>query len=48
MIGTEVETYSWFVVVLLLIGVAIAVLSAILLRHGSKAGAAPGEREKRF
>ncbi len=39
-IGTEVETYLWFVVVLLLIGVAIAVLSAILLR-GSKAGAAP-------
>ena len=42
MIGTEVETYLWFVVVvLLLIGVAIAVLSAILLRRGSKAGAAP-------
>jgi hypothetical protein len=40
-IGTEVETYLWFVVVLLLIGVAIAVLSAILLRRGSKAGAAP-------
>jgi hypothetical protein len=39
-IGTEVETYLWFVVVLLLIGVAIAVLSAILLRRGSKAGAA--------
>jgi hypothetical protein len=34
-IGTEVETYLWFVVVLLLIGVAIAVLSAILLRHGA-------------
>jgi hypothetical protein len=40
-IGTEVKTYLWFVVVLLLIGVAIAVLSAILLRHGSTAGAAP-------
>ena len=40
-IGTEVETYLWFAVVLLLIGVAIAVLSAILLRRGSKAGAAP-------
>jgi hypothetical protein len=40
-IGTEVETYLWFVVVLLLIGVAIVVLSAILLRHGSKAGSAP-------
>jgi hypothetical protein len=32
-IGTEVETYLWFVVVLLLVGVAVAVLSAILLRH---------------
>jgi len=40
-IGTEVETYLWFVVVLMLVGVAVAVLSAILLRHGSKAGAAP-------
>jgi hypothetical protein len=40
-IGTEVETYLWFVVVLLLVGVAIAVLSAILLRRGSKADAAP-------
>ena len=40
-IGTEVETYLWFVVVLLLIGVAIAVVSATLLRHGSKARAAP-------
>jgi hypothetical protein len=40
-IGTEIETYLWFAVVLLLVGVAIAVLSAILLRRGPKAGAAP-------
>jgi len=40
-IGTEIETYLWFVVVLLLIGIVIAVLSATLLRHGSKAGGAP-------
>jgi hypothetical protein len=40
-IGTEVETYLWFVVVLLLIGVAITVLSAMLLRRSSKASAAP-------
>jgi hypothetical protein len=40
-IGTEIETYLWFVIVLLLIGVAIAVLSAALLRRGSKAGAGP-------
>lgn len=40
-IGTEIETYLWFVVVLLLIAIAIAVLSAILMRRGSKAGAAP-------
>jgi hypothetical protein len=39
-IGTEVETYLWFVVVLLLVGIAIAALSAILLRRGSKASAA--------
>jgi hypothetical protein len=39
-IGTEVETYLWFVVVMLLIGIAIAALSAILLRRGSKASAA--------
>ncbi|HTY56116.1 MAG TPA: hypothetical protein VMB26_12990 [Candidatus Binataceae bacterium] len=42
-IGTEIETYLWFVVVLLLIGTAIAVLSAMLLRRGSKAGSAPAE-----
>ena len=40
-IGTEIETYLWFAVVLLLVGVAIAVLSAILLRRGPKARAAP-------
>ena len=40
-IGTEIETYLWFVVVLLLIAIAIAVLSAILLRRGSKAGVPP-------
>jgi hypothetical protein len=40
-IGTEIETYLWFAVVLALIAVAIAALSAILLRRGSKAGAAP-------
>ena len=40
-IGTEIETYLWFVAVLFLIGVAIAVLSAMLLRRGSKASAGP-------
>jgi hypothetical protein len=40
-IGTEIETYLWFVIVLLLIAIAIAVLSGILLRRGSKASAAP-------
>jgi len=35
-IGTEIETYIWFAVVLLLTAIAIAVLSAILLRRGSK------------
>lgn len=40
-IGTEIETYLWFVVVLLLIGVAVAVLSVTLLRRGSKASAGP-------
>jgi hypothetical protein len=53
-IGTEVETYLWFVVVLLLVGIAIAALSAILLRRGSNArkrrwrihGAYGREREK--
>jgi len=39
-IGTEIETYLWFVVVLFLIGVALAVLSAMLLRRGPKTGAA--------
>jgi hypothetical protein len=41
LIGTEIETYLWFAVVLLLIAIAIAVLSAILLRRGSKARVAP-------
>jgi hypothetical protein len=40
-IGTEIETYLWFVIVLLLIAIAIAVLSGILLRRGAKASAAP-------
>src|ERR1700681_4214442 len=40
-IGTEIETYLWFVALLFLIGVAIAVLSAMLLRRGSKASAGP-------
>jgi hypothetical protein len=40
-IGTEIETYLWFTVVLALIAIAIAALSAILLRRGSKAAAAP-------
>lgn len=40
-IGTEIETYLWFVVVLLLIGLAIAALSAILLRRGAKARTPP-------
>jgi hypothetical protein len=39
-IGTEIETYLWFAVVLLLVAIAIAALSAILLRRGSKASAA--------
>ena len=39
-IGTEIETYLWFAVVLLLVAIAIAALSAILLRRGSKANAA--------
>ena len=34
-IGTEIETYIWFAVVLLLTALAIAVLSVILLRRGS-------------
>ncbi|MBF6568282.1 MAG: hypothetical protein IVW54_05340 [Candidatus Binataceae bacterium] len=38
-IGTEIETYLWFAVVLLLIAVAIALVSAILLRRGSRVGA---------
>jgi hypothetical protein len=41
LIGTEIETYFWFVALLFLIGVAIAVLSAMLLRRGSKASAGP-------
>jgi hypothetical protein len=40
-IGTEVEAYFWLAIVLLLLGVALAVLSAILIGRGSKAGAAP-------
>ena len=40
-IGTEIETYLWFAVVLLLIAVAIALISAILLRRGSRVGAEP-------
>jgi len=36
-IGTEIETYLWLVAVLFLLGVAIAVLSAILLRRGAHA-----------
>jgi hypothetical protein len=39
-IGTEIETYLWFVVVLLLVAIAIVALSAMLLRRGSKASAA--------
>lgn len=39
LIGTEIETYLWLVVVLMLIVGALAVVSAILLRrgHGGKA-----------
>ena len=40
-IGTEIETYIWFAVVLALLAAAIAVLSTILLRRGSKAAVAP-------
>lgn len=40
-IGTEIETYLWFAVVLLLIAIAIALVSAMLLRRGSKVGLAP-------
>jgi hypothetical protein len=42
LIGTEIETYLWFAVVLLLIAIAIALVSAILLRRGSKVPLAPG------
>jgi hypothetical protein len=38
--GTEIETYIWFAVVLLLTAVAVAVLSMIVLRRGSKVGLA--------
>ncbi|HEY6418502.1 MAG TPA: hypothetical protein VIX59_05810 [Candidatus Binataceae bacterium] len=34
-IGTEIETYLWLVAVLFLLGVAIAVLSAVLLRRSA-------------
>ncbi len=37
-IGTEIETYLWFAVVLLLIAIAIALASAMLLRRGSRVG----------
>jgi hypothetical protein len=40
-IGTEIETYLWFAVVLLLIAVAIAIVSAILLRRGSRTASPP-------
>jgi len=40
-IGTEIETYLWFAVVLLLIAIAVALVSAVLLRRGSKVGLAP-------
>jgi hypothetical protein len=40
-VGTEIETYLWFVVVLLMIAVAIVALSAILLRRGSKTSVTP-------
>lgn len=32
MIGTEIETYLWLVAVIVLIAIAVAALSAILLR----------------
>lgn len=41
LIGTEIETYLWFAVVLLLIAIAIAVLSVILLRRRRKVGDTP-------
>ncbi|HTW89704.1 MAG TPA: hypothetical protein VMD75_17030 [Candidatus Binataceae bacterium] len=37
LIGTEVETYIWLVIVLFLIGAALAVLSVILLHRGRQA-----------
>ena len=40
-IGTEIETYLWFAVVLLLIAIAFALLAALLLHRSSKAGSAP-------
>jgi hypothetical protein len=34
-VGTEIETYLWIVAVLILVGIAIAVLSAVLMRGHS-------------
>jgi hypothetical protein len=40
LIGTEVETYLWLVVLLFLIGIVLAVVSVILLRRARRAAAA--------
>ncbi|HUY17578.1 MAG TPA: hypothetical protein VMV15_00010 [Candidatus Binataceae bacterium] len=41
LIGTEIETYIWLVLVVLVIVAALAVVSAILLRRGQAAKAQP-------
>jgi len=43
MIGTEIETYLWFVALVALIVIVIAALSAILLRHGGSKASPPPE-----
>ena len=47
-LGTEIETYIWFAFAVLVIGIVIAILSSLLLRHGSKrqqeASGAPDKR----
>lgn len=42
LIGTEIETYLWLVVVLLVLAGAIAIASAVLLHRGRAAAAKPG------
>ncbi|HZO81900.1 MAG TPA: hypothetical protein VFB33_09405 [Candidatus Binataceae bacterium] len=42
MIGTEIETYLWFVAVVALVVIALAALSAILLRRGVGSASSSG------